>query len=729
VFNLSAPYLRFASAYTVRPVGGLGVFFVSERRQWLSTSPTLLALCPLVDGRRSLDDLMRDAAPAVTPPEVIFAIEELERAGVIVGLACPARAPDLPVRHTESVRLAPGLAVEATDRASAAAIADALARIGIPLGPPSTEPPSGTAVRLLVVCDYLDPAAEAMIATAESAGSIWIPAKLVGQRTYFGPIFGPGLPSCWPCVRERLRANRPVETWLDLQDVASPEISGGGDIADVGSDGHALADEIAAVLRDGPAAALGDVILELDGRAGNLRRHQVVRRACCPRCGSGPEPAVREPEPPRFRDGVPVCRRAGGYRVRSAADTCAELAPLVSDLTGHVASLDRLDAVPGPAAVWAGAYLTVPRTTHPAADDFHGVCLGKGRDDVQAHASALGEAVERISGGWRAGLPSTVASLQDLGPTAIGPDQLWNFSRAQVDGRAALNAATADVRRHVPEPLPADRPIAWARGWSLTARAWRWLPRDHCYANAPEPRYGRFNPNGHAAGSCLEEATLQALLELVERDAVAIWWYNRLPRLGLNPRTAADPYVRHLARALAAQGWRSWLLDLTSDLGIPCLAAVARAETDGRWCIGFGCHFETAVAIERAMSELAQLFRADGRDGPPPWQPGGDEAFLFPDGVPDGETTTPDAPTMTIDTLTGVIEWCRDDLAARGLEMIVLDQTHPDIGLPVVKVVVPGLRHFWPRFGPGRLYDVPVATGWRDRPLTESELNPVHLFL
>jgi ribosomal protein S12 methylthiotransferase accessory factor len=156
---------------------------------------------------------------------------------------------------------------------------------------------------------------------------------------------------------------------------------------------------------------------------------------------------------------------------------------------------------------------------------------------------------------------------------------------------------------------------------------------------------------------------------------------------------------------------------------------VARAETDGRWCIGFGCHFETAVAIERAMSELAQLFRADGRDGPPPWQPGGDEAFLFPDGVPDGETTTPDAPTTTIDTLTGVIEWCRDDLAARGLEMIVLDQTHPDIGLPVVKVVVPGLRHFWPRFGPGRLYDVPVATGWRDRPLTESELNPVHLFL
>ena len=63
------------------------------------------------------------------------------------------------------------------------------------------------------------------------------------------------------------------------------------------------------------------------------------------------------------------------------------------------------------------------------------------------------------------------------------------------------------------------------------------------------------------------------------------------------------------------------------------------------------------------------------------------------------------------------------------MEMIVLDQTHPDIGLPVVKVAVPGLRHFWPRFGPGRLYDVPVAMGWRTTPLAEPALNPVHLFL
>ena len=51
------------------------------------------------------------------------------------------------------------------------------------------------------------------------------------------------------------------------------------------------------------------------------------------------------------------------------------------------------------------------------------------------------------------------------------------------------------------------------------------------------------------------------------------------------------------------------------------------------------------------------------------------------------------------------------------MEMLVLDQTREEIGLPVVKVIVPGLRHFWARFAPGRLYDVPARLGWVPRRL------------
>jgi ribosomal protein S12 methylthiotransferase accessory factor len=49
--------------------------------------------------------------------------------------------------------------------------------------------------------------------------------------------------------------------------------------------------------------------------------------------------------------------------------------------------------------------------------------------------------------------------------------------------------------------------------------------------------------------------------------------------------------------------------------------------------------------------------------------------------------------------------------------------------MPVVKVIVPGLRHFWARFAPGRLYDVPVKLGWLPNPHPEQALNSVPMFL
>jgi ribosomal protein S12 methylthiotransferase accessory factor len=59
----------------------------------------------------------------------------------------------------------------------------------------------------------------------------------------------------------------------------------------------------------------------------------------------------------------------------------------------------------------------------------------------------------------------------------------------------------------------------------------------------------------------------------------------------------------------------------------------------------------------------------------------------------------------------------------------VLDQTRPDVGLPVVKVLAPGLRPFWARFAPGRLFDVPVRLGRLAAPTPHEGLNPFPMFL
>jgi ribosomal protein S12 methylthiotransferase accessory factor len=68
---------------------------------------------------------------------------------------------------------------------------------------------------------------------------------------------------------------------------------------------------------------------------------------------------------------------------------------------------------------------------------------------------------------------------------------------------------------------------------------------------------------------------------------------------------------------------------------------------------------------------------------------------------------------------------CVEVARGQGLDFLVLDQTRADIEVPVVRVVVPGMRHFYRRYAPGRLYDVPVKLGLRDFPLSEEDLNKI----
>jgi ribosomal protein S12 methylthiotransferase accessory factor len=86
-------------------------------------------------------------------------------------------------------------------------------------------------------------------------------------------------------------------------------------------------------------------------------------------------------------------------------------------------------------------------------------------------------------------------------------------------------------------------------------------------------------------------------------------------------------------------------------------------------------------------------------------------------------------PQTWTDDVADDVRACQRLAERAGMEMHVLDQTRPEVGLPVVKVVVPGMRHFWARLAPGRLYDVPVQLRWLSRPRAEDELNPIGMFL
>ena len=93
--------------------------------------------------------------------------------------------------------------------------------------------------------------------------------------------------------------------------------------------------------------------------------------------------------------------------------------------------------------------------------------------------------------------------------------------------------------------IEADRSIAWVQASRLPDRAKMWFPVDLCYRRQVVEQ--DFKPplklsSGCAAGTTVEAATLRALLELIERDAVALWW--RGGRRGGQSRRTVKPHVQ-----------------------------------------------------------------------------------------------------------------------------------------------------------------------------------------
>ncbi len=263
----------------------------------------------------------------------------------------------------------------------------------------------------------------------------------------------------------------------------------------------------------------------------------------------------------------------------------------------------------------------------------------------------------------------------------------------------------------------------------------KYLPTSLLYFFYRGPAAYLADSNGCAAGNTLEEAIVQGFLELVERDAYAIWWYNQLQRPEVDLDKFDDGYIRDLQNQFTELGRRLWVLDVTSDLGIPSFVAVTHWMENGSENIEFGsgAHFDMRIATLRALTELSQFLSIGllgGRKTETSSVGGGgslrlrDHPFLKP------------AHKLTAKQVFGAkfgrldtreqVNRCVGLVKRKGLDFLMLDQTRPDIEVPVVRVIVPGLRHFYRRFAPGRLYDVPVKLGLRDRPLSENELNPFH---
>ena len=356
---------------------------------------------------------------------------------------------------------------------------------------------------------------------------------------------------------------------------------------------------------------------------------------------------------------------------------------------------------------------------------------GWGRTDAEARARCLSEAAERHAGLTASPEICRRARHDELAGRAVAPADLMlldddPITKSQVHPGVESNAqiprgtGTADRLHRAPE-------IEWVAARSLQDGQNVWLPAAYCFYAQAQPVGAVFwvaDSNGCAAGHTMEVAVMRGFLELVGRDAGAIWWYNRVRRPEIELDHFNDPFFAASHDALHERGRTLKTIDLTHDLGIPVVAAASWRTSDGTGLhLGLGARFELHEAAVQALGELNQLVFANDETGahdPVPDHIHNAVPERHPTPGKSGESRRPED--------IGSLQSCIELLKQRGLEIIALDQTEPPSEIRVARVVVPGLRGTGARFAPRRLYDVPVNLGWRTETATRREFERVALF-
>src|SRR5271157_129833 len=737
----------------VSVIPGEGVLVLFEEKAWALHGEVYELLVPLMDGSRDADALVEALAGKVDGARVYYALARLEKNGHIA-----ESVPDIqketaafwhgmgsePRAAIEAIR-SRRVRVRAVGEADAAPLRRALEDLGMVLAEGET-----VDFEAVVTDDYLRQELDALNAAALEAGRPWLLVKPVGHEPWLGPLFVPGKTGCYRCLAMKLARNRPAYRFVAEKNKLAepPPAAQAATPASLNAACQLAAVEVVKFIA-GAKEGLQGKLLSLDVRTWSAATHELLRHPACPACG--------ECEAAKAVAAVLVNRKVtfiqdGGHRSQAPEQTLKKYQHLVSPITGVVTALVPVHNADGLVHVYTAGHNHAFKmeSLDFLKTSLRNASVGKGISEAQAKASALCEAIERYSGVPTGAEVIVTASFREMrerfGADAIHPNEVMGYSDRQLAEREAWNKKKSNFNR-VPEALDESTPIDWTPVWSLTHARHKYLPTQLLYYQSKASAtcgtfYSAGCSNGNASGNNLEEAVLQGFCELVERDAVALWWYNRLRKPGVLVESFGEPYLLDLIGYYQTLGREAGALDITSDLGIPAFAAISRlsAGPEERLLLGLGCHLDARIALQRAFAEMNQMLgvaqRAeDGKlaiedEETLSWLKTAtlaNQPYLAPDETMAAKRRE-DYPRLSSGDLLEDIRLCRRIVEGLGTDALVLDQTRPDVKMPVVKVIVPGLRHFWARVAPGRLYDVPVQMGWRERPLAEEELNPIPIF-
>jgi len=252
-----------------------------------------------------------------------------------------------------------------------------------------------------------------------------------------------------------------------------------------------------------------------------------------------------------------------------------------------------------------------------------------------------------------------------------------------------------------------DQILPWVGGFDIANDEPVLVPATAVFHPLPQ-RYRplfRTGTNGLASGNTLEEAIFHALAEVIERDAWSLVEASR--HSGPEVVNIADPLINGMQKKFADAKVEVTIRDITSDIGIPTMAAVADdvlLKDPMLLTMGMGTHTSARIAVMRALTEVAQSrltqihgAREDTTVAQVRKRLGYDRtkrmnAYWFRD---NGKVDYRTIPSCDTDDFLNDIHTMIDALKKRGLDrVIVIDLTRDEIGIPVVRVVVPGLESY-----------------------------------
>jgi ribosomal protein S12 methylthiotransferase accessory factor len=361
----------------------------------------------------------------------------------------------------------------------------------------------------------------------------------------------------------------------------------------------------------------------------------------------------------------------GTHRACPPEQTWERIRPLlaIAGIT-RVGELTRLD----------GVGIPVAQAVRPASRTA-AVTLGAGLTAVHARVSAA------------------MASLERRHAERVEAPSSWSAVAAV---RANLGYNPYTLPLHTPHLLNDGMVLDWVPATILRSGRPTLVPRacaehDLTVRDEWSPPVFLSSADGLAAGNTHAEAVLHALYEVLAREAAArVRALPREQRVAVEVASVDSDDARRLLDRLAAAGLRVSVTDITGPGGVPGFEVVAASEQPRIVARGAACHLDPAVALCRALAAAARerMAAVTGARDDIPVAPG------LPDGH--GAGGAGDSPqrrdwasfrSLSTSSFAGDVAELSDRIHASGAgPVLVVDLSRESVGLPVVRVIVAGMR-------------------------------------